>query len=195
MTVNYKQCPNCGSKDTLKIIYGYPSYELFLEAEAGKVKLGGCCVPIDGPDYFCQDCKHKWNRKQAVEAAYAKIKAIRAYAGGYFGSSFNVEIDLVNRKTTLSRWSREPVEITTEDYLSRAIRKSTVDKFVEEMTMVNLLNWKAKYIEPGVCDGTKWSVEIITTGRTIRKYGDNKFPEEWKMFCRSVKSITKREFY
>lgn len=195
MTLNYKQCPNCGSKDTLKIIYGYPSYALFLEAEAGKVKLGGCCLSIDSPEYFCKICKHEWNRMQAIEAAYSKIKAVRVSIGGYFGDCFDIEIDLVNRKTTWSRWSREPVEITTEDYLSRAIRKSTVDKFVEEMTMVNLLNWKAKYIEPGVCDGTKWSVEIITAKRTIRKHGDNKFPEEWKMFCMAVRNITKKDFY
>lgn len=44
MSISYKQCPNCGSKDTSKIIYGYPSHEIFIEAEAGKVKLGDCCI-------------------------------------------------------------------------------------------------------------------------------------------------------
>jgi len=28
--------------------------------------------------------------------------------------------------------------------------------------MMGLLNWKAKYLEPGVCDGTQRSVEIST---------------------------------
>ena len=128
MTVNYRQCPNCGSKDTLKIIYGYPSHELFLKAEAGKVKFGGCCLSIDSPEYFCKDCEHEWNKMQAIEAAYSKIKAIRAHIGGYFGDCFNVEIDLVNLKTTWSHWSREE----TKGTFSRAIRKSTVDNFIEE---------------------------------------------------------------
>ena len=191
MTVNYRQCPNCGSKDTLKIIYGYPSHELFLKAEAGKVKLGGCCLSIDSPEYFCKDCEHEWNKMQAIEAAYSKIKAIRAHIGGYFGDCFNVEIDLVNLKTTWSHWSREE----TKGTFSRAIRKSTVDNFIEEMKIVHLLEWKSKFIEPGVVDGTQWSGEITTTGRTIRKDGDNKFPEEWKMFCMAVKNITKKDFY
>lgn len=30
--------------------------------------------------------------------------------------------------------------------------------------MLDLLNWKAKYIEPGICDGTQWSLEISKTG-------------------------------
>ena len=44
MAINYKQCLNCGSKNSLKIIYGEPSFELYQEVDAGKVKLGGCCI-------------------------------------------------------------------------------------------------------------------------------------------------------
>jgi len=44
VAVNYKKCPKCGSKNSVKIVYGMPSFKLFQEAEAGKVKLGGCCI-------------------------------------------------------------------------------------------------------------------------------------------------------
>ncbi len=99
MAVNYRKCPKCGSCNSVKIVYGMPSFKLFQEAEAGKVKLGGCCIIEGGPEYHCKDCNNEWNR-----------------------------------------------------------------------------------------------VEIITDGRTVRKYGDNKFPEEWKQFCKMIKRITGKEF-
>ena len=142
MAINYKKCPKCGSKNLVKIVYGIPSYELFQEAEVGKVKLGGCVIIEGNPEYFCIDCEHEWNREQAIDEAYNK----------------------------------------------------TAEDFIEMLKMINLLNWKAKYIELGVCDGTQWSVEILTAGRTIRKHGNNKFPEEWNSFCGIIKRITRKEF-
>lgn len=59
---------------------------------------------------------------------------------------------------------------------------------------MNFLNWKSKYIEPGVCDGTHWRVEIIRNGRNVRKYGDNKFPEEWDIFYSSIKKLVNKQF-
>lgn len=55
-----KTCPKCKSKNVRKIMYGYPSYEAFEKAEAGKIVLGGCCISPDNPDYGCLDCKHQW---------------------------------------------------------------------------------------------------------------------------------------
>ena len=59
MAINYRQCPKCGSKNAVKIVYGMPSYDLFEEAQAGKVKLGGCVITEDNPDYCCKDCEHE----------------------------------------------------------------------------------------------------------------------------------------
>ena len=77
MTINYKQCPKCGSKNSIEIIYGIPVPELFQEAEAGKVKLGDCCIFEGNPDYFCKGCEYEWNREQAIDSAYRKIKTIK----------------------------------------------------------------------------------------------------------------------
>lgn len=189
MAINYKQCPNCGSKNSLKIIYGLPSYELYQEAEAGKVKLGGCCMIVGGPEYFCKDCEHEWNREQAIDDAYNKIKTIKASVGGFFDGFYNVEIDLENQKIT---WSHS-IDIENES-IHKSIRVNTGKNCIEKLKMIGLLNWKAKYIEPGVLDGTHWSVEIINDGRTIRKYGDNKFPEEWEEFCKIINRVTGKEF-
>lgn len=49
--------------------------------------------------------------------------------------------------------------------------------------MVNILNWKYKYIDPCVLDGTHWSLKIVTEEKTIKKYGDKQFPDEWDLLC------------
>lgn len=67
MAINYRQCPKCGSKDTLKIIYGMPTHEAFEGAEVGKFKLGGCYITVNGPEHSCKDCEYEWSREQAIE--------------------------------------------------------------------------------------------------------------------------------
>ena len=44
-------------------------------------------------------------------------------------------------------------------------------------------------------DGTHWSVEIFTIERTIKKYGDNMFPQELELFCKAIGRITNRKFH
>jgi transposase-like protein len=85
LAINYKQCPRCGSKNSIRIVYGLPSYDLFLEDEAGKVKLGGCCIEENSPEYFCKDCNNEWNKDQAIDKAFKQIKVIKASVGEFFG--------------------------------------------------------------------------------------------------------------
>lgn len=189
MAVNYKKCPKCGSKNSVKIVYGMPSFKLFQEAEAGKVKLGGCCIIEGGPEYHCKDCNNEWNRSQVLDIAYGQIRGLKASVGGYFGGYYHVTIDLKNLKIT---WLFN--EAGSEETSTRSIRTKTAEEFIKCLQEINLLNWKGNYIDPGVCDGTQWSVEIITDERIVRKYGSNKFPREWKQFCKLIKRITGKEF-
>lgn len=61
MTASLKNCAGCGSVNVVKIVYGYPSYELFQDAEAGKIRLGGCCISDSDLKYFCKDCEKEWD--------------------------------------------------------------------------------------------------------------------------------------
>ena len=44
MAIKYKICPKCESKDSVKILYGYPNEKGIMLEAAGKAKLGGCLV-------------------------------------------------------------------------------------------------------------------------------------------------------
>lgn len=188
MAINYKQCPKCGSKNTMKILYGMPTHETVQKAEAGEIKLGGYCMTIDELEYSCKDCEHEWNKEQAIEAAYEKIKGLRASVGGYFTGYCNVDVNLSTLQVSWSHW------VGGEEMTQKTICPITADKFINELKSVNLLNWKSKYIEPGVLDGTQWSVEIIRDERNISKRGDNKFPDEWEEFCNLFSRISGKNF-
>ena len=190
MAINYKQCPQCGSKNAINIEYGYPSLDMIKEESAGEIWLGGCCTTANDPEYYCKDCEYEWNRDQAIDATYSKIKAIKASVGGYFGGYYDVYIDLITRKVTWLHGGCGQIGLP----IHKTIRTATATRFVDGLKMVNLLDWKANYIEPSVCDGTQWSVEIIRDGRNIKKNGDNKFPDEWDMFCSLISQVLGREF-
>ncbi len=75
MPINNMICPKCGSSNSIKIVYGLPIYEAGLKAQEGKIKLGGCCITGDNPEYFCKDCKNEWNRqKDGENLNFNKIK-------------------------------------------------------------------------------------------------------------------------
>jgi len=53
-------CPLCNSNNVAEIAFGYPSPEMFEEAERGDIVLGGCCVTDNDPKWHCKDCEHEW---------------------------------------------------------------------------------------------------------------------------------------
>ncbi|HPJ05829.1 MAG TPA: hypothetical protein PLK17_09965 [Bacteroidales bacterium] len=61
------KCPACGSPKVVRIMYGMPSYEAFLDSKAGKIILGGCVVSNDDPKWGCIDCKEKIYKKMSVD--------------------------------------------------------------------------------------------------------------------------------
>lgn len=53
-------CPFCGSKQAVRISYGYPFPETMQLVAAGKIALGGCCISKNSPNRECPDCKKSW---------------------------------------------------------------------------------------------------------------------------------------
>jgi hypothetical protein len=53
-------CPECHAKDTVPIVYGFPSYDTFEAADRGEVAIGGCVIEADNPRWGCPACEHRW---------------------------------------------------------------------------------------------------------------------------------------
>jgi hypothetical protein len=187
---NLKQGPKCSSKNAMPIVYGFPAPGLFEKAEEGKVRLGGCCVGENDPEFYCKDCEYEWNKEHAVYKAYQQIKGIKAFVGGHCGESYLVVINLLDRKVSWIQWEQGE-EIDT---YQKTIRVETAERFIDQLKSVNLLGWKYKYEGLEVCDGTGWTVDIIREGRNLVKSGSNAFPKEWDSFCSIMKKVVGREF-
>ena len=63
------QCPSCKSNKTCIIFWGYPKdMEWYLEALAKKeIAFGGCCVSDNDPKWECNDCGHRWGKREDDE--------------------------------------------------------------------------------------------------------------------------------
>jgi len=55
-----KTCPQCGSKNVIPIMYGYPSSEAGEKEEKGVIRLGGYELFGDDPQWYCKDCKKEF---------------------------------------------------------------------------------------------------------------------------------------
>lgn len=54
-------CPQCRkSSHVIPIVYGLPGKALMDESAQGKVKLGGCIVSDQNPQWHCKSCDKDW---------------------------------------------------------------------------------------------------------------------------------------
>jgi len=53
-------CPQCGSEQTKRIVYGLPGGEDPTPVEERDYVLGGCLFNSDSPQWYCGACGHKW---------------------------------------------------------------------------------------------------------------------------------------
>lgn len=59
-----RKCGTCGGV-VLPVLYGFPTHVAFEKAEAGKLILGGCCIPEDYNeivDWVCKECGQRYKR-------------------------------------------------------------------------------------------------------------------------------------
>ena len=187
MAIRYKKCFTCGSLDVAKIIYGYPTVEAFKEQEEGKIKLGGCLISEDSPQYHCNKCGEKWTADEAIDAAYKEVIGLKASVGGYFEGYYDVMISFQDKKLT---WN---YSLDGESFEKELIDEE-ISTFISGLKIANLLNWKRRYEEPDILDGTQWEVEIIREKRNLNRSGSNKFPDEWECFCVLIQTISDCKF-
>ncbi|MFR2886615.1 MAG: hypothetical protein ACLTDM_00285 [Clostridium butyricum] len=195
MAIIYRKYPKCNSRNVIPIVYGMPTYEGFLKAERKEILLGGCCLQTDtngrivGGEYYCKDCKNRYDREDVINEEYSKIQGIKGCIGGYFGGYKTFEIDFINKKVYFGTSVYE-----VDKKLIKKIYDKDIREFIEKLKQVNLLNWKKKYINNDILDGTQWNIIINVNGRKRDNYGSNSYPKEWEMFCELISRFIGRKF-
>ena len=57
-----KKCPGClNEKSIVPIEYGYPGEEMREKHNKGIIKLGGCVIKKENPEFHCNKCENEWN--------------------------------------------------------------------------------------------------------------------------------------
>jgi hypothetical protein len=172
-----------------------PSHEGFLKAERKEILLGGCCLQTDtngrivGGEYYCKDCKNRYDRQDVINYEYNKIQGIDGCIGGHLGGYKAFEIDFINKNVYFWTGSYEK-----DKKLIKKICDKDIKEFIDKLKEVNLLNWKKKYINNDILDGTQWNIIIDVNGRKREKYGSNAYPKEWGMFSELISRFIGRKF-
>lgn len=54
-------------------------------------------------------------------------------------------------------------------------------EFNKDLLRCYFIDWKSRYINQNVLDGTQWELNVtFDNGTTIKRYGSNAYPPHWK---------------
>lgn len=109
---------------------------------------------------------------------------LRAFIGGYMGSSYGVQSDnggLVYERFESGYTLAETVAIhpSPDDW----------DDFWKRLESLGVWSWEKEYVQHDVCDGTNWSLELKRRGASFSAAGSNAFPEHFDSFCNAVANL------
>ena len=111
--------------------------------------------------------------------------------GGFLGRSFGVEINVEgsSAKYTVLDYG---YELFSEETINLTPKK--VEEFLGLLKKIKIFEWERQYKDPGVIDGTNWSVEIICKDKKYEFSGNNAYPDTWESFCEAVEKLIGKEF-
>lgn len=134
---------------------------------------------------------HYWGGSKKIDLS--EMEYFKATIGGYSGPSYSVEADACrgNVKYTGNEDGMYYPELTE----SRPLTSEAWDTLIKGMKDCDFEDWLVKYIDQHILDGTQWSVEIrLNSGKSLSKYGSNRYPDKWKQFCQVVSSFAGGKF-
>jgi len=121
-----------------------------------------------------------------------KIKTLNSFVGGYIGYSFAVKINFQKTLAEYKVFDRGYEPKSTETV---KLSKIKIANFLKTLNTIKITEWKERYSNPEIMDGTNWSVEInINNNKKLISSGDNAFPGQWKTFCKSIQELLGKDF-
>lgn len=191
------KCPFCGSVDTARYIYGFPVYSEKMQTmlNNGKWVLGGCLINtqnVNGqqvtvmPARRCNKCRKDFGtppvlltKKDGSAEDYRDIiRSISFHIGGFspYFTEITITKDENGAHVDASDYSSDTVDFK-DCHITQEKWCIIVDTLYSKLY---LHEWKKRYVDFSVLDGTQWTLEIkLTKGRIRRYYGSNDYPPYW----------------
>jgi hypothetical protein len=134
--------------------------------------------------------------------------------GGYFGPCYEVAFKkgrLTYTYLTSRDLSSQELELGPQPQREEMQPSAKQwETFRRSLDRLNVWCWQENYLDPGVCDGTNWSVEIAYPDKATISHGSNCYPghkgepldmgtemndRTFAKFCRAVARLIGREFH
>lgn len=174
-----RKCPHCGSTNVRKIVYGYPSTELWEEELKGKIKLGGCCITENQPNYYCDDCENSFNKEFRNSLFITKIEIFI----DSFGSTPETYILEKTNDKFLMRYTLNEIELDLKSW----------DRVISHLiNYYCLLELNDEYYPKDrfVLDGVSCTITIYDDEKEIKNiYCSNEFPPMFDSMIKYLKNI------
>lgn len=156
----------------------------------------------------CKDIQakdnHPFNRDEA-RAYYDSIRDIEAGKNGYkliriMHGQTDFESD--DSESALKKIlglddaskTKDIKIIDGEENSSVTLNPDVLEDFKDKLIDTNILNWKRRYDDNEILDGTQWEIILVRDGRNIIRSGSNDYPKEWEQFCNQISKISGRIF-
>ena len=153
--------------------------------------MAGCLVngvEINGkfvdtmPSRHCNTCDKDFGtpsllitkKKELAEDYRDIVESIKFSVGGYFGGFTNVTVRRNKDGAIVKVMKTLDPDIPVERQITQAQWNKIVNTLYSHMY---LHEWKKKYEDPSVLDGTQWNLDIHLTNNRVRNYyGSNAYP-------------------
>jgi len=150
-----------------------------------EIVLGGCCVTECDPTHYCNKCKKAFGAP-TIEAETATVK-VHFSVGGFFGGYPDITVSKT-ADGALAEYT--PSRISNETSSNRKLEVDEWLCFVHRLFACHIADWKKRYFDPNVLDGTQWELEVsFATGKPLKIYGSNQFPPHWKKLLKTINEL------
>ncbi len=118
---------------------------------------------------------------------------VKIFIGGLLGSSYEIFSDGFTVRYKAAHGMLRLPETKGETFTPDLIAWK---EFREALERINAWDWKTRYENSAIKDGTIWEVVVIDSPeRPIISFGENAYPEKFDLFLAAVKRlIGGREF-
>ena len=112
------------------------------------------------------------------------------FIGGYFGTNFEVKLE---KEDLLFYISDRSFNIRSEVPTHIIPIQDNLD-WQKLVKFLKTLDWKRRYENSGMLDGTQWEISFSCEGLKLKSSGSNEYPTEFKKFIRLLNAITRKHY-